>query len=191
MTQRERMVAGLAYHADDPELAAEFAAAHRRAAEYSFIDPEDREAQYAVLKELFGSIGDECEVRAGLRLELGFNIHLGDRVFINFRATLLDIAPIRIGDDTLIGPDVKILTPTHPTDPAQRLARWESARPITIGRNVWLGGGVTVLPGVKIGDHTTVGAASVVVDDLPPGVVAVGNPARVVKELPREDWIHL
>ena len=125
-------------------------------------------------------------MRRDLRLELGYNIHLGMRVFINFNATLLDIAEIRIGDDTLIGPNVNILTPTHPTDPDQRLAKWESAEAITIGRNVWLGGAVTIRPGVTIGDHTVVGAGSVVVESLPPRVVAVGNPARAIKRLKPE-----
>lgn len=186
LSQKQRMLAGLPYHTDDPELVAEFTAAHRRAAAYNLIDPADRVAQGAALEELFGSIGEGCEVRADLRLELGYNIHIGARVFINFNPTFLDIAEIRIGDDTQIGPNANLLTPTHPTDPGQRLAKWEAAKPITLGRNVWLGGNVTVLPGVTIGDSTTVGAGSVVTRSLPPRVVAVGNPARIVKVLPPE-----
>jgi len=187
LTQKQRMLAGLPYHTDDPELVAEFTAAHRQARAYNLIDPGDRDAQNAALEELLGSIGEGCEVRADVRLELGYNIHLGARVFINFNPTLLDIAEIRIGNDTQIGPNVNLLTPTHPTDPAQRLAKWEAAKPITLGRNVWLGGNVTVLPGVSIGDDTTVGAGSVVTRSLPPRVVAVGNPARIVKVLPPND----
>ena len=187
LSHKQRMLAGLAYHADDPELVAEFARAHRLAAAYSLIDPGDRCAQEAALRELLGSLGHDCEVRAGLRLELGYNLHLGDRVFVNFGVTFLDIAEIRIGDDTLIGPSVSILTPTHPTDPRARREKWEAAKPITIGNNVWLGGNVTICPGVTIGDDTVVGAGSVVVHDLPPRVVAVGNPAHVVKMLPSED----
>lgn len=183
LSQKQRMLAGLPYHTDDPELIAEFAAAHRRAVAFNLIDPGDRAAQDKALEELLGSIGEGCEVRADLRLELGYNIHLGRNVFINFNPTLLDIAEIRIGDDTQIGPNVNILTPTHPTDPRTRLAKWESAEPITLGRNVWLGGNVTILPGVTIGDDTVVGAGSVVVKSLPPRVVAVGNPARIVRVL--------
>jgi maltose O-acetyltransferase len=187
LSHKQRMLAGLPYHADDPELVAEFARAHRLAAAYSLIDPGERGAQEVALRELLGSLGEDCEVRAGLRLELGYNLYLGHRVFVNFDVTFLDIAEIRIGDDTLIGPNVNILTPTHPTDPRARREKWEAAKPITLGRNVWLGGNVTICPGVTIGDDTTVGAGSVVVHDLPPRVVAVGNPAHIVKMLPPQD----
>jgi maltose O-acetyltransferase len=104
-------------------------------------------------------------------------------VFANFGLVCLDVARIEIGDDTQIGPGVQLLTPTHPLEPGPRREGWESAEPVTIGRNVWLGGGVVVCPGVTIGDDTVVGAGSIVVRDLPAGVLAVGNPARVVRSL--------
>jgi maltose O-acetyltransferase len=184
LTHKERMLAGLHYRASDPELAAEFVAAQERTAAYNALGPADLLARDKALRELFARIGEGCEVRAGLQVDCGSNITVGDRVFINFGAYLADIAAITIGDDTLIGANVSLLTPTHPTDARLRLAKWEGGAPIAIGRNVWLGGNVTVCPGVSIGDDTTVGAGSVVVRDLPAGVVAVGNPARVVRELP-------
>lgn len=110
-------------------------------------------------------------------------MHLGNNVEINFGLTALDVAPITIGDDVLIGPQCQLLTPLHPLGHEARRARVESADPITIGNNVWLGGGVIVLPGVTIGDNAVIGAGSVVTKDIPAGVLAVGNPARVIKQL--------
>jgi maltose O-acetyltransferase len=108
---------------------------------------------------------------------------VGDRVFANFGLVCLDVARITVGDDTRIGPGVQLLTPTHPLEPGPRRDGWESAQPITIGRNVWIGGAVVVCPGVTIGDDTVVGAGAVVTRDLPSGVLAAGNPARVVRSI--------
>jgi maltose O-acetyltransferase len=108
---------------------------------------------------------------------------VGERVCANFGLVALDVAPITIGDDVQMGPYVQLLTPTHPTDAGLRGDKWEAAAPITIGANVWLGGGVIVLPGVTIGENTVVGAGSVVTRNLPANVVAAGNPARVVRTL--------
>ena len=120
----------------------------------------------------------------GLRVDYGPNIHLGDGVFLNVDATILDVCPVRIGKDTRIGPGVQILTPLHPlTDHALRATGWEYGAPITIGENCWFGGNVTVCAGVTIGDNVVVGAGSVVTRDLPSNVLAVGTPAKVVREL--------
>src|SRR5206468_11673676 len=113
----------------------------------------------------------------------GYQIHVGARTFINYGAVLLDVGQIIIGEDVQVGPNVQLLTPTHPLDPETRRAQWEAAKPITIGNNVWLGGGVIILPGVSIGENTVVGAGAVVTKDLPANVVAVGNPARVIRPL--------
>jgi maltose O-acetyltransferase len=115
--------------------------------------------------------------------DYGFQLHIGDRTFINFGLVALDVAMISIGDDVQIGPNVQLLTPTHPLVASERRAKLEGAAPIAIGDNVWLGGGVIVLPGVTIGADTVVGAGSVVTRDLPSGVLAVGNPARVIRHL--------
>lgn len=111
---------------------------------------------------------------------------MGARTFANFGLVALDVATITIGDDVQIGPNVQLLTPTHPLEARPRREKWEAARPITIGNNVWIGGGAIILPGVSIGDDTVVGAGAVVTKDLPAGVIAVGNPARVVRELPAD-----
>src|SRR5437016_5133717 len=155
-SHRERMLAGELYQADDPQLAAEFIRAQQLAERYNAIDPADFARRGAALSELLGAIGEGCEVRAPLRVDFGFNVRIGDRVFVNYNAVLLDVAPITIGDDTLIGPNVQLLTPTHPLDPTLRREKWEAAQPIAIGRNVWLGGGVIVCPGVTIGDDAVV-----------------------------------
>lgn len=116
-------------------------------------------------------------------MDYGENLHVGARTFVNYNLMALDVAEIRIGEDCQIGPNVQLLTPIHPVEPAPRRDKLEAARPITIGNNVWLGGGVIVCPGVTIGEDTVVGAGAVVTRDLPAGVVAVGNPARVVRSV--------
>lgn len=182
-TMRERMLAGDPYIADDPELVEALCAAQDLAAAYNRTSPREQPLRRALLEQLVGSIGVDCEIRPPFQVDYGTNITIGDRVFANFGLIALDVVAITIGDDVQIGPNVQLLTPTHPVDAEQRLAKWEAARPITIGDNVWLGGGVIVCPGVTIGDNTVVGAGSVVVRDLPANVVAVGNPAKVVRQL--------
>lgn len=135
------------------------------------------------LKALLGSVGEQVEVRSPLYVDYGDNIFLGDRVYINFGLTALDVAEIRIGDGTLIGPQVQLLTPIHPLDPGERATGIESARPITIGSNAWIGGGAMILPGVTVGDDAVIGAGAVVTSDVPEATVVVGNPARVVRHL--------
>lgn len=144
----------------------------------------DVDERRRLLAELLGSLGSGSEVRPPLYVDYGSHLHIGARVFANYGLTALDVARITIGDDVQIGPNVQLLTPTHPLDPDARREKWESAEPITIGDNVWLGGGVIVLSGVTIGADTVVGSGAVVTRDLPPRVVAVGNPARVVRTLP-------
>jgi maltose O-acetyltransferase len=175
-TQRERMLAGQPYLADDPELVA------ARARARALMDAFNRDGQ-PVLAELLGAAGDGCEIRPPLYVDYGFNLFVGARTFANYGLVALDVVCITIGDDVQIGPNVQLLTPKHPLDAAERRAKWESGAPITIGDNVWLGGGAIVLPGVTIGDHTVVGAGAVVTHDLPANVVVAGNPARVIRGL--------
>lgn len=122
-------------------------------------------------------------MRAPLFVDYGTNIAIGARTFVNYNLTALDVAPIAIGADCQIGPSVQLLTPTHPLEPGPRRDKLEAARPITIGDNVWIGGGAIVLPGVTVGDDSVIGAGAVVTKDVPSGVVALGNPARVVRSL--------
>lgn len=182
-SQRERMLAGDLYVADDPELAAESRRAANLMHRFNTSDPGDPHARRAVLGELLGFLGEGAEIRPPLYCDYGYQIHIGARTFINYGAVLLDVASIVIGEDVQIGPNVQLLTPTHPLDPEARRAKLEAAKPITLGDNVWLGGGVIVLPGVTIGANTVVGAGAVVTKNLPPNVVAVGNPARVIRQL--------
>ncbi|GAB3969687.1 sugar O-acetyltransferase [Plantactinospora veratri] len=180
---RERMLAGDRYRADDPELTALTRRAALLVQRYNST-PADRPEQHeALLRELLGAVGDRVVVRPPFYCDYGSQIRIGDGSFLNFNAVLLDVAAIELGANVQVGPNVQLLTPHHPLDPEQRRAGWEAARPITIGDNAWLGGGVIVLGGVTIGPDTVVGAGSVVTRDLPAGVLAVGNPARVVRPL--------
>jgi maltose O-acetyltransferase len=180
---KQRMLAGQPYIADDPELAADSWRAAELTRAYNDTAPRDGAGRRALLEELLGSVGEDVELRPPLRVDYGYQIHIGPRTFANWGLVAADVARIDIGADVQIGPDVQLLTPTHPTDPEPRRAKWEGAEPITIGDNVWLGGGVIVCPGVTIGDDTVVGAGSVVTRDLPARVVAVGSPARVIRDL--------
>lgn len=177
------MLAGELYIADDPELAADARRAALLSERFNASSAADLDTRRKLLTELLGSVGERTEIRPPLYVDYGYHVSIGPRTFCNFGAVLLDVAPITIGADVQIGPSVQMLTPTHPIEPEQRRAKLEAAEPITVGDNVWLGGGVIVCPGVSIGDNTVVGAGAVVTRDLPPNVVAVGNPARVVREL--------
>ncbi|MGX1135406.1 maltose O-acetyltransferase [Streptomyces glaucescens] len=179
----ERMLAGDLYIADDPEIARRQQHAVRLAARYQAAYAEDAVAARPLLAELLGAVGADVEVRPPLYVDYGTNISIGARTFVNYNLTALDVAAITIGEDCQIGPNVQLLTPTHPLEPQPRRDKLEAARPITIGDNVWLGGGAIVLPGVSIGDNSVVGAGAVVTKDVPANVVVVGNPARPVREL--------
>ncbi len=182
-TQRERLLAGDLYNADDPEIAEDLLRAMRLVEEYNRSPADAGADRRRILAVLLGAFGADSEIRPPLYCDFGYHLRVGARTFVNFGLMALDVAPIVIGDDAQIGPYVQLLTPTHPVEAAPRRAKWELARPITIGDNVWLGGGVIVLPGVSIGENTVVGAGAVVTKDLPADVVAVGNPARIVRPL--------
>lgn len=180
---RDRMLAGEPYVADDPEILADLDRAARLTERFNTSPAGDPQRRLAALRELLGSVGEDTWVRPPFHCDYGWQTHIGPRCFVNFNAVFLDVARITIGADVQIGPNVQLLTATHPVEAEPRRAKWEAAKPITIGDNVWLGGGVIVLAGVTIGDNTVVGAGAVVTRDLPANVVAVGNPARVVREL--------
>jgi maltose O-acetyltransferase len=182
-SQLERMMAGDLYNADDAELADAGLRARGLTERFNECRAHEDQERLRILRELLGALGEGTEVRPPLYCEYGFQLVIGARTFVNFGLMALDVAKITIGDDVQVGPNVQLLTPTHPIEPDLRRAKLESALPITIGDNTWLGGGVIVLPGVTIGANTVVGAGSVVVKDLPANVVAVGNPARFVRRL--------
>ncbi|MBX9362392.1 sugar O-acetyltransferase [Streptomyces sp. WAC04114] len=180
-TNLERMLAGDLYIADDPEIARRQQRAMRLAARYLAAYTEDAESARPMLRELLGAVGEGVDLRPPVYVDYGSNISIGARTFVNYNLTALDVARITIGEECQIGPNVQLLTPTHPVEPEPRRDKLEAARPIVIGDNVWLGGGVIVCPGVTIGDNAVVGAGAVVTRDVPADVVAVGNPARPVR----------
>ena len=182
-TQKERLQAGDRYLADDPVLQEELLRAARLTRAFNDSSPDDVEDRRRLLVELLGFLGDGAEIRPPLHCDYGYRLHVGARTFVNFGLVALDVATIAIGEDVQVGPYVQLLTATHPLEPEPRRAKWESALPIEIGDNAWLGGGVIVCPGVAIGADTVVGAGSVVTRDLPAGVLAAGSPARVLREL--------
>jgi maltose O-acetyltransferase len=179
------MLAGELYLADDPEIQAASEAAVALMTAYNATgagaaaDARRRE----LLEQLLGAIGADTVLRPPLYVDYGTQLRIGARCFANYGLVALDVAPITIGDDVQIGPNVQLLTPTHPIDPGLRRDKWEAGAPIRIEDNVWLGGGAIVLAGVTIGRNTVVGAGAVVTRDLPANVVAVGNPARVIRTI--------
>lgn len=180
-SMRERMLAGDLYQAEDPDLIREMERAQGLTHRFNTIDPNDRAGRHALLRELLGAFGENSEIRPPFHCDYGAHTYVGARTFINFGLVSLDVAQVVIGDDVQMGPNVQLLTATHPVEPEPRRAKWESARPIVIGDNAWLGGGVIVGPGVTIGVNAVIGAGAVVIRDIPPNVVAVGNPARVLR----------
>lgn len=180
---RERMLAGDLYLADDPELAEQSLRAADLMEAYNASSARDPLERHRLLTLLLGAVGADTVIRPPLRVDYGAHLRIGARSFANFGLVALDVAPITIGDDVQIGSNVQLMTPTHPVDPELRRAKWEAAEPITVGDNVWLGSGAIVLAGVTIGENTVVGAGAVVTRDLPANVVAVGNPARVIRTI--------
>jgi maltose O-acetyltransferase len=182
-SMRERMLAGDLYIADDPVLATEQQRAMALVEEFNRSPASDSDRRRRLLTELLGSYGEGAEIRPPLHCDYGYQTRVGAGTFANVGLVILDVARVTIGNDVQIGPNVQLLSATHPLEPVSRRAKWESAQPITIGDNVWLGGGVIVCPGVSIGENAVVGAGSVVTKDLPANVVAVGSPARVTRSL--------
>ena len=168
-TEYEKMIAGDFYKPSDPELRA--LAAKSRENQMAFNAEPDRLKRAEIVKSWFGS-------------DYGVNIHLGENFYSNWNLTMLDVCPIRIGDNAMIGPNCQFLTPLHPLDPTERNSGIEYGAPIMIGDNFWAGGGVTILPGVTLGDNVVAGAGAVVTKSFGDNVVLGGNPARVIKEIP-------
>lgn len=184
MTERDKMLAGALYDALDPDLVAARRRARDLVARLNATPDAEPDARRALLAEVLGSAGDGVEVVSPFFCDYGAHVHLGPRVFVNANVVMLDTCEIRLGAGTLVGPGVQFYAATHPTDPALRRQGLEFGAPITIGENVWIGGGAILLAGVTVGDDTVVGAGSVVTKSLPAGVLAVGNPCRVVRTLP-------
>ena len=184
MTEKEKMLAGMVYDATNSEVIAELQTTREVLYEFNSLHPAETLRMKEILKDLFGKVGDDnFLINQPVRCDYGKQISIGKRFFANFNFTVLDEACVTIGDDCFVGPNVSIYTACHSTDPVERNTRQEWAKPVTIGHNVWIGGSVTILPGVNIGDNVTIGAGSVVVGDIPPNTVAVGSPCKVIKNL--------
>jgi maltose O-acetyltransferase len=181
-SEREKMLAGELYDPLDPELAAARERARDLCQALNATRERDQDERRRLLRDLLGRGGDTVWMQPPFFCDYGANIELGERVFFNFNCIVLDVCPVRIGDFTLFGPSVQILTPLHPLDAAAR-RREEYGKPVTIGSDVWVGGGAIILPGVTIGSRAVIGAGSVVTRDVPGGAFAAGNPCRVIREI--------
>jgi maltose O-acetyltransferase len=182
-TQKENMLSGELYNANDPELNADRNRCAELLAEYNTLVHYEEQVRF--LPKLVGSTGPASQLRPPFYCDYGYNIHLGEDVFLNFNCVILDVVRVTIGDHTKIGSAVQILAADHPRDPKVRASLLESGKPIRIGRNVWIGSGAMILPGVTIGDDAVIGAGSVVTRDVAPGATVVGNPARPLAKKPR------
>lgn len=191
MNQKERMIAGLPYKSS-PELRDALLKGRDFCFKYNNISPLEREERMNMIKGFFDKTGEKLSIQSPFYCDYGFNISIGEYFFSNYNLVILDIAPVKIGDNVMFGPNVSLYTAGHPIHPVSRNSGYEYGLPITIGDNVWLGGNVVVTPGVTIGENTVIGASSVVVKDIPANVVAAGNPCRVVREIKEEeiDYIY-
>ena len=183
MTEKEKMLAGEIYDACNPELLNELNAVKVLCQQYNNLLPTDFAARNKMLQQMLGQADADTLINQPFYCDYGKQIRVGKRFFANFCLTVLDEALVTFGDDCFVGPNVSIYTACHSTNPVERNTRQEWAKPVTIGNNVWIGGSVTILAGVTIGDNCTIGAGSVVTRDIPANSVAVGNPARVVKQV--------
>ncbi|MEM6275975.1 MAG: sugar O-acetyltransferase [Pseudomonadota bacterium] len=181
MTEMEKMIAGELYRPGDPELVAARARAQELMAAYNVTTVAEGAKRAPILDALLGGRGRDCAIRAPFYVDYGTNIFLGDDVFFNYGCTILDICPVRIGDRTQIGPMTQILAADHPRDADSRAAFLELGKPISIGKDVWIGGGALILPGVTIGDDAIIGAGAVVTRDVAAGQTVAGNPARPLR----------
>jgi len=181
LSQKQKMLAGELYHAGDPEIQADQAAAKLWMVRYNASLATSATDRRSLLRELLFEVGDGAVIRPPFHCDFGFNITIGPDVFLNFNCVVLDVAPVTIGAGTQIGPAVQIYYADHPRDPEIRKTGAEFGRPVSIGQNVWIGGGAIILPGVTIGDNAVIGAGAVVTRNVGQGVTAVGNPARPVR----------
>ncbi len=176
------MAAGEPYDPDDPDLVADRRRARRLTAEYNDTAPDGSDRRCDILADLFGSVGDGVAVEPPFRCDYGYNVAVGDDCFANFDCVVLDVAPVEFGDHCRLGPGVHVYTATHPMDAEKRRGR-ESGEAVAVGDDVWIGGRAVLNPGVDVGDRAVIASGSVVVDDVPPGVVVGGNPAPVIREV--------
>lgn len=182
MTEKQKMLAGEGYFAFDEELVKDRNRCRRITRLYNSTTENETKEREEILRELFGSVGENVYIEPDFKCDYGYNIHVGKNFYANFNCIFLDICKIKIGDNAMFAPNVQIYTAYHPIDAKTRISGLEYGAPITIGDNVWIGGGAIITPGVTIGDNVVIGAGSVVTKDIPSNTVAVGNPCKVIKE---------
>ena len=196
MTEKEKMLTGQLYDPSDPELDQLRLKARKLARRYNMTDEDEREKRYKILKELLPNTLEMPDLQAPVYFDYGFNTYFGKYSGVNFHFTCLDVCPVHIGDNVMIGPNVTIATPMHPMLPEERNCRLredgsiynlEYAKPVTIENDCWLAANIVVCGGVTIGEGSVIGAGSVVTKSIPPHSLAVGNPCRVVREITEED----
>jgi maltose O-acetyltransferase len=185
-TERDKMLAGELYDALDLDLVWDRDRARDLCQALNATRESERETRRQILLQLFGKGGDTVWMQPPFFCDYGSNIELGERVFFNFNCVVLDVCPVKIGDFTLFGPSVQILTPMHSLN-AELRRQQEFGKPISIGSDVWVGGGALILPGVRIGSRTVIGAGSIVTRDIPDDVFAAGNPCRVIRDISQEN----
>jgi maltose O-acetyltransferase len=182
-TEKEKMLNGELYNAADAELARERERARRLTRLFNQTLETEYTRRVELLKELFGSAGDNIYIEPTFRCDYGYNIHVGENFYANFDCVILDVCEVRIGDNCLLGPGVHIYTATHPVNPYERISGVEYGKPVTIGNNVWIGGRAIINPGVRIGNNVVVASGAVVTRDVPDNVIVGGNPATIIRQL--------
>lgn len=182
-SEKENMLNGELYDADDPDLVAERERARDLTRRYNRTTVHDQTERQELLEELLGSCGEDCEIEPPFRCDYGYNIHVGENFYANFDCVILDVCQVDIGQNCQIAPGVHIYTATHPLDATERIKGPEYGKPVTVGDNVWIGGQAVLNPGVTVGDNSVIASGAVVTKDVPDEVVVQGNPATVVKEL--------
>ena len=181
------MLANLPYKAWLDGLDKERLEAKKKLHKFNNIDPENQEEKTKLLKDLLGKTGENINIEPPFHCDYGYNIEVGENFFANYNFIVLDVGKVRIGDNAQIAPNVSIYTAGHPVHPESRNTGYEYGIDITIGNNVWIGGNTCILPGVTIGDNAVIGAGSVVTKDIPPDVIAFGNPCKVIRKITEDD----
>lgn len=194
MTEKERMLSQRLYKASDAELAEDFARAKELVRQFNGTRHDEKETRYDILKKLFRSIGEKCYIEPPFRCDYGCNITVGNGFYANYDCIILDVCAVEIGENVLFAPRVCVFTAAHPIDADVRNDQLEYGKKIKIGDNVWIGGNTVINPGVTIGSNTVIGSGSVVTKDIPSGVVAAGNPCKILRKISSEDkdyWTKL
>ena len=189
MTEKEKMLAGKVYDPSDKELTRARENARRLCRQFNNSTETEKKLRVKLIKELFTTENSSIWIEPPFQCDYGFNIKFGEKVFLNFNCVILDSIEVTIGNNVMFGPGVQIYTPQHPIHPEERATWLEKSSPVSIGDDVWIGGSTVICPGVSIGKETVIGAGSVVNKDIPEGVVAAGNPCKVIRKITEKDKI--